>query len=104
MGSGRHVSADPRRLRLCRGVRHRAQIPRNAALSDSADLDQFDPVVPRRTRSRAATFLLSGGGGGGNFRFAVAATRRLGGGFAANKKKKDKEKGHREGEDGSEEQ
>ena len=40
---GRHVRPDPRRLRLRRGIRHRAQIPRDAALSGGADLDQPDP-------------------------------------------------------------
>ena len=41
----RHVRADPRRLRLCRGIRRRAKIPRDAALSGGADLDQYDPVA-----------------------------------------------------------
>ena len=37
------VHADPRRLRLRRGIRHRAQVPRDAALPGRADLDQPDP-------------------------------------------------------------
>ena len=32
LGRGRHVRADPWRLRLRRGIRHRAQVPRDAAL------------------------------------------------------------------------
>ena len=43
LGGGRHVRADPRRLRLCRGVRRRAQVPRDAALPGGADLDQSHP-------------------------------------------------------------
>ena len=44
----RHVPADARRLRLRRGVRHRAQVPRDAALSGRADLDEPDPVARGR--------------------------------------------------------
>src|SRR6266404_5941621 len=32
VGGGRHVRADPWSLRLRRGIRHRAQVPRDAAL------------------------------------------------------------------------
>ena len=59
LGGGRHVRADPRRLRLRRGVRHRAQVPRDAALPDRADLDQPDPVVSRRARARFAEVVLT---------------------------------------------
>ena len=45
VGGRRHVRADPWRLRLRRGIRHRAQVPRDAALFGGADLDQPDPVV-----------------------------------------------------------
>ena len=43
LGGGRDVRADPWRLRLRRGIRHRAQVPRDAALPGGADLDQPDP-------------------------------------------------------------
>src|SRR5262249_56085255 len=39
--------------------RRRRQVPRDAALSDRADLDQLDPVLPRRARSRPAAVVLS---------------------------------------------
>ncbi len=39
----RYVHPDPWRLRLCRGIRYRAQIPRDAPLSGRTDLDQSDP-------------------------------------------------------------
>src|SRR6185312_9161418 len=45
-------------LRLCRGIRHRAQVPRNAALPGGADLDQPDPLLSRRARARPAAFVL----------------------------------------------
>src|SRR5262249_20928761 len=66
-------AADARRLRLCRGVRRRAQVPRDAALSDRADLDQFDPVLPRRARPRPAAVVLSSCSTG---KTAVPACRR----------------------------
>src|SRR5262249_35409164 len=59
--------------RLCRGVRRRAQVPRDAALSDRADLDQFDPVLPRRARPRPAAVVLSSCSTG---KTAVPACRR----------------------------
>ncbi len=52
LGRRRDVRADPRRLRLRRGIRHRAQVPRDAALPGGADLDQSDPVVSRRACAR----------------------------------------------------
>src|SRR6185369_5200419 len=58
LGSGQCLRADPWRLRLCRGIRRRAQIPRNAALSSRADLDQSDPVVRRRACAWPAPLLL----------------------------------------------
>src|SRR5262249_54388756 len=54
LGGGGHVPADPRRLLLCRGVRRRTKVPLDAALSNRADLDQFDPVLPRAARPRPA--------------------------------------------------
>ena len=60
---GGEVHADAWRLRLCRGVRRRAQIPRGPALADGADLHQPDPVLHRRARARAAAVLLSAAAG-----------------------------------------
>ena len=45
LGGGERLRADPWRLWLRRGIRRRAQIPRDAALSGGADLDQSDPVT-----------------------------------------------------------
>src|SRR5262249_2036990 len=82
LGGGRHVPADPRRLRLCRGVRRRAQVPRDAALSDRADLDQSDPVLPRRACSRPAAVVLSNCSTEKlQTRLADAAARSLGDGY-----------------------
>src|SRR3984893_17635839 len=84
LGGGRHVPADPRRLRLCRGVRRRAQVPRDAALSDRADLDQSDPVLPRRARPRPAAVVLSSCSTEKlQLRLADAAPRWLGDGYQA---------------------
>ena len=47
-----------RRLRLRRGLRHRAQVPRDAALSGGADLDEPDPRLRRRARARLAAIVL----------------------------------------------
>ena len=58
LGGGRHVRADPWQVRLCRGIRHRAQVPRDPPLPDRADLDQPDPVVSRRARARPAALVL----------------------------------------------
>ena len=52
LGRRRHVRADPWRLRLRRGIRHRAQVPRDAALHGGADLDQHDPELHLRARAR----------------------------------------------------
>ena len=51
---------DPWRLWLCRGIRHRAQVPRDPALSGGADLDQSGAVVHRRACARHAPLLLRG--------------------------------------------
>src|SRR6266571_772624 len=58
VAGGRHVPADPRRVRLRRGVRRRAQVPRDSALSGRADLDQSGAVLPRRARARPAALVL----------------------------------------------
>src|SRR5262249_6359974 len=83
LGGSGQVRAAPRRLRRCRGIRHRAQVPRDAALSGGADLDQPDPVLSRGTRARPAAFVLTmaepgsihavllGDIGGTNSRFAL---------------------------------
>src|SRR5262249_36796231 len=64
------------------GVRRRAQVPRDAALSDRADLDQFDPVLPRRARSWPAAVVLSSCSTEKlQLRLADAATRWLGDGY-----------------------
>src|SRR5712664_249929 len=59
MGRRRYVRADPRRLRFRRGVRYRAQVPRDTTLHSGADLDQHGAVLPRRACARAPTILLS---------------------------------------------
>ena len=59
LGRRRHVRADPWRLRLRRGIRHRAQVPRDAALHGGADLDQHDPELHLRARARPAALVLS---------------------------------------------
>src|ERR1700693_1785004 len=59
MGGRRGLRADPWRLRLCRGIRHRAQVSRDPALPGGADLDQPDPVLSGRARARAAALLLA---------------------------------------------
>ena len=53
--------ADLRRLRLRHGIRHRAQMARDAALPDRADLDQPDPRLCRPARAGDAADLLRGG-------------------------------------------
>ena len=50
--------ADVRRLRVCRGLRHRAQVPRDAPVSGRADLDEPDPDVRRRTCAGSAALVL----------------------------------------------
>ena len=58
MGGGGYVRADPRRLRLRRGIRHRAQVSRDQALYGGADLDQSDPLLHSRARARLAAVVL----------------------------------------------
>src|ERR1700722_488224 len=58
LGSRQCLHPDPWRLWLCRGIRHRAQVPRDAPLSSRADFHQSDPVAPRRARARHAPLLL----------------------------------------------
>ncbi len=58
LGGGQCLYPDPWRLRLCRGIRRRAQIPRDAALSGGADLDQPGAVLRGRARARHAALVL----------------------------------------------
>jgi hypothetical protein len=58
VGGGRHVRADPWRLRLRRGIRHRTQVPRDAPLHGGADLDEYDFEFHLRARAGAAAVLL----------------------------------------------
>src|SRR6185503_7076421 len=59
MGGRQCVPADPWRLRLRRRVRRRAQVPREPPLPRRADLDQPDPLLPRRARARPAALVLT---------------------------------------------
>ena len=55
----RHLPPDPRRLRLRRGIRRGAQVPRDPALPRGADLHQPHPRLPRPACARHAALLLS---------------------------------------------
>src|SRR5690348_12574751 len=59
MAGRRYVRPDAWRLRLRRGIRYRAQIPRDAALSGGADLHQPHPGLSGRARAGPATLLLA---------------------------------------------
>ena len=54
LGSGQRVHADARRLRLRQRIRHRAQVPRDAAVPGGADLDQPDLRLRGRAHPRPA--------------------------------------------------
>ena len=56
--AARHVHPDPWRLRLRRGIRRRAQIPRDAPLPGGADLDESHPQLFGRARAGPAAELL----------------------------------------------
>src|ERR1700730_7100713 len=58
MGGRRHVRADAWRLWLRGGIRHRAQVPRDAALFGRTDLDQSHSFVSRRARAGIAEVVL----------------------------------------------
>ena len=47
VGGGERLPRHARRLRLRRGVRHRAQVPRDAPVHGRAGLEQPDPGLPR---------------------------------------------------------
>ena len=53
VGGRQRVHADARRLRLRQRIRHRAQVPRDAAVPGGADLDEPDLRVRRRAPARA---------------------------------------------------
>src|SRR5205085_385203 len=60
VGGGERLSANARRTRLRRGVRRRAQVPRDAALSGGTRIDEPDPLVHRRARvGDAEVFLMA---------------------------------------------
>ncbi|WP_431270666.1 acyl-CoA dehydrogenase family protein [Dankookia sp. P2] len=59
LGRRRGLHPDPWWFRLRRGIRHRTQVPRGAALSGGADQHQPDPVLYRRARARHAAELLA---------------------------------------------
>ncbi len=58
LGGGQRLPAVPRRLRLRLRIRHRAQVPRDAAVPGGADLDQPDPELRGRAHARPAPFVL----------------------------------------------
>ena len=60
---GRHVHADPRRIRVRRGVRHRAQVPRDEALPHRPNLEQPGAELSRGARPGPAAFVLTGRAG-----------------------------------------
>ena len=62
---GECLRPDAWRLRLRRGIRHRAEVPRDAALPGGADLDEPHPRLSRRARARHAAVLLSLSDGSG---------------------------------------
>ena len=59
---GGGVSEDVRRLWLRTRIRHRAEMARDAALSDCADLDEHDPRLRCPARARSAAELLKRAG------------------------------------------
>ena len=58
LGTGECRRANVRRIRLCRGVRHRTKIPRDAALSSRAHFHQFDSELSGGARSGPAQVVL----------------------------------------------
>ena len=58
MGRRQRMHGLSRRLRLCRGVRHRAQVPRVAPLSRRADQQQPHHGLRRGARPRHAALVL----------------------------------------------
>ena len=55
---GRGLPADVRRLRLRARIRHRAQVARDAAVPDRADLHQHDPGLRGPARAGIAAVVL----------------------------------------------
>src|SRR5581483_7589188 len=58
VAGGERLPRRPRRLRLRRGVRRRAEVPRDAPLHRRARLEQPRPRLPRPARPRPAAVLL----------------------------------------------
>src|SRR6185436_7740892 len=59
VGGGQRLPPDAWRLRVRGGVRCRAQVQRDAALSGGAHFDESDPVLHRRARARYAKVILT---------------------------------------------
>src|SRR3989440_5980966 len=59
MGGGQRLHRLPRGLRVRRGVRHRAEVPRGPALQDGAGEPEPRHGLRRRARPRHAAVLLS---------------------------------------------
>ena len=62
VAGGGHVHADPRGVRIRRGVRRRTQVPGDQALPHRPDLEQPGAQLHRRARARTATLVLNGCG------------------------------------------
>jgi acyl-CoA dehydrogenase len=62
---GERLRSDAWRLRFRRGIRHRAEVPRNPPLPGRADLDEPHPRLSRRARAWHAAVLLSLSDGSG---------------------------------------
>ncbi len=58
VGGSERRHPDTRRLWVCRRIRRRAQVPRDAPLSGGPDLDQPDPLLRRRARARVTEVVL----------------------------------------------
>src|SRR5690606_14398465 len=59
LGRGRGLRPDSWRLRICRGIRRRTEIPRDAPLPGRADFDQPDPEFHCGACPRYAPILLT---------------------------------------------
>ncbi len=59
LARGRRGHADAWRVRIRAGISHRAQVPRDAPLSDCTDLDEPDPELRRRACARHAAVVLT---------------------------------------------
>src|SRR5581483_57522 len=59
LGGSQRLRRYARRVRLCRGVRRRTEVPRDEALPCRSDLEQPDPFVSRPARARDAPLVLA---------------------------------------------